>query len=653
MAKVDEHPPTSADERPVRTSGPVPNGARPGRPTVHLAPGLLPAMAFFLLAALLRFPTLGCKPYWIAEIQEFSYAWRDDTASFLPFAAGDMLGFLYQKCCALTGLPLEPWVVRGLSALTGSLLPPALFLLLRARGRSMEGAVLALLASVSLPLIAASQEARYYIGMTFFLALGQIVDLFPSHGDETVEVHRPKPAPGEVEGTIIHGSPPAFCLGILDALALLCHPYALLWIGVRWAVRRPAVASLFPLRLWIPHVVPVLLALSIQAVQIAAAYGRFRTLHQWFRLEEYPPGFDLLPELAASLAGGTGGALLLLVGLAATGIFLLSADRPVTALRLLALFTVGPVVVTTAIWLARSRFSFTHLLPAAIPFYLSAAVGITQLARQAAARIPRSTLAVPAGALAVLLAFQPFLESWRFICRPTRLELGAGVAGTCRFLADNARPGDIVVTRYDKYFTAFAYYCGPLLKKGVTVAVPEIPDDPFFLAFNHLFPDGPRPERPLPERPLPERPLPVDPLPEGPSAPPQPPLLEGRGCPQTPPHDRPTDRTCLLGEALRTASPQASVFLVVPYFEDVEGTFNEWHGWLDSVWLYGREVGPGLEVPVVPYVVYTAPLMRVLRFELPAPRLVYPPAAQEHGDAAIHRLEKRIQSVIDAGRPLR
>ncbi len=573
-------------------------------PPVSTASLVLPALLFAALAAALRFPTLALKPYWIAEVQEFTYAWRDDTLRFLPFAAGDIIGFAWQECCATLGLPPDPFVVRGLSAITGSLLPAALYVLLARRGLRQEGTVAALLTALSLPLLAASQEARYYIGMSTFLGMGILIDAFPLPGRRS---HRPSGP---------ESSAPAPLLGLVDSLALLCHPYALFWIAVRWAghfpVRPPAIRkdSLAPggptVRRWLRYGVPVTLAATAQVVQIAAAAGRFRNLHSWFRLEEYPPGFQLVPELLASVAGGTGWPLYLLAALAGIGLFLLSSERPRAALTLLLASFGGPVLVTAAIWLAGARYSFTHMLPATVPICVAAAFGIAQLARLAASRVPRSTFRVPALALALLLAAQPAMTVGRYLARSTRLELGADIASACRFLGSEARPGDVVATRYDKYFTAFVHYCGPQLADGVVVAVPEIPQDPFFIDFNHLFPAGSPPAA--------------------------------------------VDRTVLLESALPAASPDAAVFVVLPYFEDIEGKYNEWHGWLDGVGAYGPRVGPFPSASIHALTRWDYGLMRILRI----PLRVGPDGRTWRPDQApASELETWIRSVFAQGRPLR
>ncbi|MBM4353603.1 MAG: hypothetical protein FJ109_07355 [Deltaproteobacteria bacterium] len=603
-----------------------------------LAGLLLPILLFFVASAALRFCLLGNKPYWIAEIQEFTYAWRDDALGFLPFAAGDILGFVYQRCCAVLGLPQVPAVVRGLSALTGSLLAPWLFLLLARRGLWKEGWFTALLATVSFPLLAASQEARYYIGLSTFLGLGLVIDLFAEASAKPVPsaaaADRAEGVSGSAEGPCsFPGRLPGYltALGLLDALALLCHPYAAFWIGLRWCIRRPTAARLQSLRRCMGYAVPVLLAVSFQAVQLAAAFGRFRMLHDWFLLEEYPPGFQLLPELLAWLSGGTGWPLFLLAGLAGLGVFLLSSERPEAALRLLAVAVGGPFLVTLAIWLARGRFSFTHLLPAAVPVYLAAALGLSGLARLAARAWnsrPRAgrqaTFVIPAAALALLLAFQPLVASLRFLYRPTRLELGADVRHACEELGILARlhsgPGNIVVTRYDKYFTAFAYYCGATLPPGTVVATPEAPTDPFSLAFNHLFPFGTL---------------------EVPGATPAGDRDGGQGLqPAGNGGTRATDTAVLLDDALARASPGTALFLLVPYFEDVEGEFNEAHGWLDLNRSYGAEVGPGYRAALFAHWIFHVPLVRVFAWK------VGPPETR-------HRLRATLQTIFDGERPLR
>jgi len=527
------------------------------------------AFLFALLAAALRFAGLGDKPFWIAEIQEFVYAYRGSAFSWWEFSAGDFLGFLYHKMCFLLGLSPLPFTVRLLSALAGILLPPALFLLMARSGRVLEAAIVALLSTFSLPLLQASQEGRFYAGMTLFLSISLLLETF---GDG-------RPGVGTVQ---VVGKPRAWLVGLLDAAAILCHPYAGVWIFARYASCLPLrpeksqVANRKSQIGWL--LLPPLAACCLQALQLLSAADHFRLLHTWFRLEEYPPGLRLFHELVAHMGVGTGIPAVIAGLLVLAGLVALSELHLRASIRLAIVAFAAPLLLTALIYVAGARFSFTHMLPAAVPLYVLASFGITGLARFAARshRRPsdpapgeianpasprlrrtgrKSQIANRLGLLLLLsLALLPMARlSVRYLQRPTRLELGADVSNACRYLATHASPGDAVITTYDKYFTAFSFYCGPELDPGVRILAPAMPADPWIVGFNHLFPSS-----------------------AGPFIQPE--------------------RVSKLDAAAVEALPsRANVFLVVPLFEQIEGRFSETVGWYSKAADYGPASSPSPE----------------------------------------------------------
>lgn len=490
---------------------------------------LVICLALFAASLAVRLTGLAAKPFWAAEIQEFVYAYRGELTQNLVFSAGDFTGFLYHWLCGTAGLSPGSVAVRLLSVLAGSALAPAMFRLLSESGYRYEGLAASIFATFSLPLLQASQEGRFYIGMTLFLSVGFILHLV------LPQERRKLPL-----------------LAITDSLALLTHPYALVWIGTRWLVTlipRPAEAvrhlTQRP-RLLLSYALPVAMAALLQLSELLVARTRFHDLHSYFTLQPYPPSFGFFPELFGHMGTGSGVQAALWGAAALLGIFFLSDRAFATALRTGLYALVTPLLLTLVIWGMGGRFSFTHVLPASIPIYFLAAVGVLGLLKTG---MPRKIAIIVVGTLLLAATLRMALLDRRYHGRPTRLEMGSdisfacgivsGVSRTMQSLPDGAAvsPGDALITRYDKYFTQLAFYCDDL-PPGMSVAVPERPASPWVVGFNHLFVE------------------------EG-----EPYLAR--------------DRVVLLDDYLASARAGQTIYVVIPIFEPIEGEFSETLGWYD------------------------------------------------------------------------
>jgi len=511
----------------------------------------LTALGITLLATAIRLPGLASKPFWIAEVQEFAYAHRPGFFANPEFSAGDFVGYFYHSLCHLVGLPPIPVVVRAPALLLGSLLPALLYYLMQRRGYGRAGLLAALFLALSLPALQLSQEGRLYAALSTSLALGLLTQWLG--------------APGSRRTWLL--------LGLWDGLALASHPYAAFWILVRW-VAAGAAGPKWRRSFSFPRIgryLPVpTFALGLQLFLVAAAAARFRTIHTHFSLQPYPPDFPFAAELFGHLGAGAGLPAALFGFLAVAGAYALSLKDRAGAILLTSVGFLAPLLTLSAIWLARSRFGFVHLFPAAIPLYLLAAFAFVhgwQAAREG--RLYRLLLGV-------LLLSALLRMGWldcRYHQRTTRLEMGADVAAACSALATKATAGDIVITSYDKYFTLFAWYCGPVLAPDVTIAADNVPASQFVRAFNHLAADGS-------------------------------------------PGPLPLDRVQDLAE-LTSLQEGATVFLMVPYFEDIEGRYSESLGWYDLTSAYGRAVGP-TDAELVGWEAEEFPLLKLLHLKVEA-----------------------------------
>ena len=448
---------------------------------------LLPALGLVLLAAAVRLPGLLDKPFWIAEVQEFAYAYRPGFFANPEFSAGDWPGFAYHSLCHLAGLAPTPGVVRAPAFILGSLLPGIICFVLSRHRLAIPGILAGLFLALSLPALQLSQEARLYASLSTFLALGLLLQWFSDPRSRRTWI----------------------LLGLVDGLALFSHPYAAFWLLVRWvtvlatAVKWRKVFAWSVLARYLP--VPAL-GLSLQVALVATAAARFRTIHEHFTLQPYPPDFPIIAELLGHLGAGSGLPAALFGLLVVAGTYLLAARDRVGALLLATAGVVAPLLTLTAIWLAGSRFGFVHLVPAAVPLFILAASAIA-ITWQGATGRPLFKASV--AALVMVMVLQMGWLDWRYHQRSTRLEMGADIAAACVALGTQSTDGDIVITTYDKYFTVFAWYCGPLLPPGVTIAADSVPSSHFVQAFNHLAADGASGPLPIQRvRPLSEMQLP-------------------------------------------------------------------------------------------------------------------------------------------------
>ncbi len=500
-----------------------------------------------LVAGLVRLPGLTTKAYWIAEVQEFAYAYRGDFLAHPVFSAGDFPGYLYHSFCHVLGLPPMPLVTRLPAFLLGTALPGTFYLLATRMKETRAGLAAGLLWAFSLPALQLSQEARLYAAVSFLVGLGLLL-------------HMAMDSPSRRR---------VLTLGIVDGLALSAHPYAAFWLLVRWVARLSSSTAwrhwVRPHTVW-PYLVVTLPFFALQVGQVAVAASRFRILHTFFSLQPYPPDFPLLHELLAHFGPGPGvGAALF--GLAVlAGAYLWSLSHPGRAVTLAAMALVAPAVVTLGIWLGQSRFGFVHMMPAAYPCFLLAGVALERLFSWRSSR--PFFFRVAAVALLALFIARMGTLNWRYFKRQTKLEMGSDVAGACGYLASSARPGDLLVTTYDKYFTLFVWYCGPTLNPGVQIAADRVPEDPFVLAFNHLAADGNT--SPLPAR-----------------------------------------RVVPLASA-DLPPPGHHVYVLIPYFEDIEGQYSESLGWYRLSEAYGPAIGPD-DSTLASWEVTQLPLMKVLR----------------------------------------
>jgi hypothetical protein len=510
---------------------------------------LLPALGLSLLAAAIRLPGLAIKPFWIAEVQEFAYAHRPGFLANPEFSAGDWVGYTYHSLCHLLGFGPTPIVVRAPAFLLGSLLPGLLFLFLSLRGHGRAGFLGALFLAFSLPALQLSQEARLYAALSIFLAFGLLIQWL---GD-----------PRSRRTWLL--------LGICDGLAMASHPYAAFWLLIRWCAAWAGSADwrrIFAPRKLIRYLPIPSLALGLQIFLVLSAASRFRSIHGHFTLQPYPPDFPFIPELLGHLGVGNGLPAALFGLLTVAGAYLLSIKDRAGAILLACFAFLGPLLTLSAIWLARSRFGFVHMVPAAVPLYLLAAFGAISL-WEAAHKAPVFRTVI--GAIVITALLRMGWLDWRYHQRSTRLEMGADIAAACSTLSGEAEAGDLVITTYDKYFTLFAWYCGPSLSREVTIAADSVPDSPFVRAFNHLSADGSKGPLPI------ERVSPFS---------------------QVPP-----------------PKPGSTVFLMVPYFEDIEGHYSESLRWYDLTAAYGPPVGPSAE-DLTPWQSTDFPLLKLLRLEV-------------------------------------
>lgn len=507
------------------------------------------ALGLCLLAAAIRLPGLVDKPFWIAEVQEFAYAYRPGFFSRPEFSAGDWVGYAYHSLCHLIGLQPGPAVVRAPAFVLGSLLPGLLYFLLARKGHGRTGCLAALFLALSLPALQLSQEARLYASLSTFLTLGLLLQWL--------------------------GDPRArrtwLLLGLFDALALASHPYAAFWLLVRWGAAWGSGTSwrrAMSVRHAASYLPGPLVSLVLQLYLVAMAAARFRVIHQHFTLQSYPPDFPFAAELFGHLGAGNGIPAGLFALLTFIGFYLLSLKDRAGAFLLGAFGLLGPLVTLTAIWLAQTRFGFVHIVPAAVPLYVLAALAIARAWEEARGTILyRSFIA----ALAVAAILRMGWLDWRYHQRATRLEMGADVAAACSSLAQTTTDGDLVITTYDKYFTVFAWYCGPALSPGVLIAADSVPKSPFVRAFNHLAADGS------------SGPLPMD-------------------------------RVQVLG-TLTALKAGTTVFLLTPYFEDIEGRYSESLGWYQMGAPYGPAIGPA-EPDLAGWRTNDFPLLKVLSMKV-------------------------------------
>jgi hypothetical protein len=250
---------------------------------------------------------------------------------------------------------------------------------------------------------------------------------------------------------------------------------------------------------------------------------------------------------------------------------------PAAAVRLAVQGFLAPFVLLVVMGVGGGRFSFTHMLPAAIPLYVCAGFGIVALA--GAFDCGRRTRLVGAGVSAAALVgwMLPAVQlAERFADRPTRLEMGADIESACRYLGEHMTSGDVLVTSYDKYFTQLAYYCGPVLPAGVDVVVPVRPEAPWVVGFNHLF---------------------VEPG--------EPYLARGRV-------------STMSERGLSQAGGRGGrVFVLLPYFEAIEGEYSETLGWYGGRELYGPQIGPD-DSALSDWQVADFPLVKVVWRDHPA-----------------------------------
>ncbi len=527
---------------------------------------LLIALGISLLAAAIRLPGLTVKPFWIAEVQEFAYAHRPGFLANPEFSAGDWIGYTYHSLCHFIGLPPTPMVVRAPALLLGAALPGLLFFLLHRRGHGRAGLIGALFLALSLPALQISQEARLYAALSMFLALGLLIQWLED--------------PSARRNWLL--------LGLCDGLALASHPYALFWLFLRWCVALVCTKgwrALFTPRRLIVYLPAPFVALSLQVFMVLSAAARFRSIHEHFTLQPYPPDFHFLPELLGHLGAGSGFPAAIFAFFVLGGTYFLSIKDRAGALLLACLGLLGPILILTAIWLSSSRFGFVHMVPAAIPLYLLAGFGIVKLWEAASTTNVHRLLL---GTLVVAALLRMGWLDWRYHQRSTRLEMGADVAAACNTLSREAQPGDLIITTYDKYFTLFAWYCGPTLPPQANIAADSVPDNTFVRAFNHLAADGSPGPLPVQRvKPLAEASLP------------------------------PTGNT---------------VFLIVPYFEDIEGSYSESLGWYDLSTLYGPAIGP-TDVHLLSWHSTAFPLLKLLRLK------VRPEMGMEELRGAVQRVQ--------------
>jgi len=344
-------------------------------------------------------------------------------------------------------------------------------------------------------------------------------------------------------------------LALVDTLALLTHPYAVVWIAMRWLVSlvpRPldGLSALGPYRRGLSYLLPVAMAALVQASEILVARDRFHDLHNYFTLQPYPPSPVFFADLVGHMGTGPGVHAALWAAAALYGLFVLSDRTPAVAVRTMAYGLLTPLLLLAVIYPMGGRFSFTHMLPAAVPLYFMVGAGVVGLAR-----LPGPGRAVVAMALimAVPLALMVRLDV-RYLARGSRLEMGADLPAFCTARAQGPGPGDAVITLYDKYFTQFAFYCGPELPPEVAVAVPDHPDSAWVVGFNHLFVE--------------------------------------KGEPYLPP-----ERVVRLDDYLASAGRGRTIYVVAPLFEPIESRFSETLGWYSISSEYAHSAGEDHATP--------------------------------------------------------
>ncbi len=485
-------------------------------------------LLLFVAGAVLRFGTLTAKPFWIAEVQAFPFAWQGGFFDNWMYSAGDLIGFFYHKLCATLGLPATPFVARAHSALLGTFMAPVLFFILRRKFTRQVSALTALLVAISVPLVSLSQQSRFYIGVATFASWSMALEL---------------------------ACPPSrrkfLSMAIFDSLAVLSHPFGILWAGTRWGfvwITRPNAMWRYR-RFVIPAMAAPLLFVGLQFVEILTAKPAFLELHEYFSLGTVPPGFTFFSELVGHFAAGSGIHAGIMGFLLLAGVVSLSQGRLRTAQFAVTMAFVAPVVVLMMIWLGHARFSFAHIPGAAFPVYFLAAIGMLTLSRCVPSVAPRRLLLL---VLLALVGGNMLAQQWRYHRRETRLELGADFHSACQFLGEKLVSGDVILTHYDKYFTSFAYECGQTVPADIPVVTPRQPKGQWTLNFLHLKGDNGTFALPL-------------------------------------------EQMVSFDEFEHRLTPGHKVYLLLPYRELITGDFSETYLWWGATGLYGPLEGVTLE----------------------------------------------------------
>jgi hypothetical protein len=406
-----------------------------------------PATAVALLSAIgmaLRLTGLSDKPFWSAELQEVFNARCAAFLKNLPDSGSDVLGFLWHNLVWRLDLtPLELWD-RLPSALLGVLFVPLCYAWGAELHGRRAGLVAAVMACCSVLLVDLSQAARFYgtaalAGNAATLALLKALRAGRSDWKALLPFWA-----ADAAALLSHG---------LSVTFLLVQGLVVLYVLSLERRMTPAAVVRQGLRIFLPVAPPLLLEVLVVLGFRAKMMG-----HQTAFLVGRPYGVAALVEsVAVGLSGGFGPLWVVFGGLVGVGLIALWYHRRTSLVASGASLAVPLVVLAAfAATVSGNAFDMTFvsfLCPAA---YAAAGAAVASMS------VAIGNRKVAAAACVTLLALFVASNAWMlhaYYRSPVKPVLGADFRSVSRMLA-SANPGkdDILLYRYDEYFTHMAFY---------------------------------------------------------------------------------------------------------------------------------------------------------------------------------------------------